>query len=224
MSQNNTLVTEGVVLSRRPYAEWDLIAVLYTKALGKVSARFIGVRRPKGKLKALAEPMVHGEYRLYVRPCREWVTATGGRIVDSFPGLRLDFERTCHGLRLCELLQRLVPDRSPNSRKLELIVDALAALERTGSPWLPVAFGLRLLELAGFGLGRGRPEGVNPTLWNELHHQPLPLLERRDDHEPARRRVETRLERAFEELIERPLSTSLFNDSVRRAHFPVEAR
>lgn len=217
MSQNHSHVTEGVVLSRRPYGEFDLIATLYTEQFGKVAARFMGVRRPKGKLKALAEPMVWGEYRLYVRPGREWVTATGGRIVDSFPGLRLDFDRTCRGLRLCELLLRLVPDRSPNPRKLRLMTESLASLERAGSPWIPTAFALRLLELAGFGLRRAKPEGLDSALWSALHEEPLEALERRGDAEHARSRVESRVERAFEELIERPLATSLFNDSIRRA-------
>lgn len=212
-----TLVTEGLVLARRPYGEYDLIATIYTESLGKVRARFIGVRRPKGKLKALAEPMVHAEFRLYSRPASEWVTATGGRIVDSFPGIRADLERTFQGLRLCELLQRLVPDRSPNPRKLALATSFLGAIQRTGSPWLAGAFGLRLLESAGFGLRRAKPEGLDPALWSALHEEPLESLERRQDDEPARRRVELRLDRAFEELIERPLSTSRFYESMRKA-------
>lgn len=219
MAKSYTLVTDGVVLSRRPYGEFDTIATLYTEALGKLPARFIGVRRPKGKLKALAEPMVRAEHRLYLRQGSEWATATGGRIVDSYPGLRADFERTCQGLRLCELLNKLVPDRDPAPRKLELIGSFLSALERTGSAWLPIAFALRLMSLAGFGLGHGRPEGIDPALWAALHEDPVERLESRTDDEPARRRVETRLERALEELVERPLNTTQFNDSIRRIRF-----
>lgn len=224
MPKSYTLVTEGVVLSRRPYGEFDTIATLYTDALGKLPARFIGVRRPKGKLKALAEPMVRAEHRLYVRQGSEWATATGGRIVDSYPGLRTDFERTCQGLRLCELLNRLVPDRDPAPRKLELIFSFLSAVERTGSQWLPMAFALRLMELAGFGLGHGRPEGIEPGLWDALHRDPIERLEARPDDEPARRRVETRLDRALEELVERPLNTTQFTESIRRIHFAVVDR
>ena len=219
MSLNNSHVVEGVVLSRRPYGEFDLIATLYTDTFGKLPARFIGVRRPKGKLKALAEPMVHGEYRLYIHPGGEWATATGGRIVDSFPGNRQDFERTCHGLRLCEMLQRLVPDRSPNPAKLRLMTESLSALERTGSPWIPTAFALRLLELAGFGISRSKPEEIDPALWAGLHEAPLETVERLEDSEHARRRIESRVESAFEQIIEQALSTSIFNDSIRRARF-----
>ncbi|MBI5199946.1 MAG: DNA repair protein RecO [Elusimicrobia bacterium] len=223
MSLNNSHVTEGVVLTRRPYGEYDLIATLYTEAFGKLPARFIGVRRPKGKLKALAEPMVHGEYRLYIRPGSEWATATGGRIVSSFPGLRVDFDRTVHGLRLCELLLRLAPDRAPNRLEHALIVASLASLERTGSPWIATAFALRLLELAGFGLARLKPEETDPALWRALHEEPLETLERRPDAESSRLRIEGRVERAYEQVIERPLSTSIFNESLRRTSFSSEA-
>lgn len=219
MSQSHSYVTEGVVLSRRPYSEYDVVATLYTERFGKLAARFIGVRRPRGKLKALTEPMVHGEYRLYAKPGREWETATGGRIVNSFPGLRLDFDRTCHGLRLCELLSRVTADHAPNPLELRLMLDSLASLERTGSPWIATAFGLRLLDLAGFGLRHAKPEDVDAALWRTLHDEPLGSLERRPDAEPARRRVENRLEGAFEALIERRLSTSVFNDSIRRIRF-----
>lgn len=219
MAKSYTLVTEGVVLSRRPYGEFDVIATIYTGALGKIPARFIGVRRPKGKLKALAEPMVLGEFRLYVRQGSEWTTATGGRIVDSFPAIRADFDRTCQGLRVCELLNKLVPDRSPNAAKLELAAEALAAIARSASPWLPPAFALRLMALAGFGLGRGKPETIDPGLWSALHEEALALLEERPDDEAQRRRIETRLDRALEELVERPLATTLFTESIRSTRF-----
>ena len=59
-------VVGALVLSRWEFREMDRIAVMFTRDLGKVRARFIGVNRPKGKLKAMSEPMVHGEYRLYL--------------------------------------------------------------------------------------------------------------------------------------------------------------
>ena len=214
MSQ--TIVTAGVVLHRRPYGEYDTVATLYTESLGKLPARFIGVRRPRGKLKALCEPMVHAEYRLYLRPGGEWATATGGRIVDSYPAVRADFERTCQGLRLCELLARVAPDRSPNPSKFALITESLSTLGATGSPWIVSAFGARLLELAGFGLRRARPQAVSPALWEAIHREELSVLAARPDEPAQRGRVEGRLEHAFEAPIERPLATSIFFDSLRK--------
>jgi len=218
---NHTFVVSAVVLYRRPYGEYDSLATLYTDSMGKLPARFVGVRRPRGKLKALCEPMVHGEYRLYVRPSGEWATITGGRIVDSYPDVRADFDRTCQGLRLCELLARVVPDRSPNPRKFELIAESLSVLGRTGTPWLFAAFGARLLELAGFGLYRARPDAVSPELWDALHQQELSVLAARPDEPAQRGRVEARLEHAFEALVERPLATKIFLDSLRKTETAV---
>ena len=217
---SHSVVTSAVVLYRRVYGEYDAVATLYTEALGKLSARLVGVRRPRGKLKAFGEPMVHGEYRLYLRPGGEWATVTGGRIVDSYPGIRGDFALTWQGLRLCELLARVAPERSPSPGKFALITDSLAVLDATGSPWIFAAFGVRLLELAGFGLARARPEAAGAELWDALHHQELAAIAARPDEPVARRRIEARLEHAFEALVERPLATALFFDSLRKTETP----
>lgn len=212
---NHTFVVEGVVLQRRPYGEYDSVATIYTDTMGKVRARFIGVRRPRGKLKALCEPMVRGEYRLYLKPNAEWATATGGRIVDSYPDIRADFDRTCQGLRLCELLTRVTADRSSNPKKFTLITESLSTFSATGSPWIYGAFGLRVLDLAGFGVYRARPEAISPQLWEALHKQELSSLSALPDEPNQRGRIEGRLEHAFEALTEKPLATSIFFQSLR---------
>jgi hypothetical protein len=71
--------------------------------------------------------------------------------MDCYPGLRLDLDRMLGGLEMCELLLRLTPEHSPSPEKYELITDFLSAYAQNGSPWLPLAFGLRLLKLLGLG-------------------------------------------------------------------------
>ena len=89
----------GVVLSRRDLGEADRLATLYTENLGKISVRFVGVNKPGRKLKALSEPMVWGEYRLYLKPSHDRAKAIGGRIISTFPNIRSDLSRTWAGLR-----------------------------------------------------------------------------------------------------------------------------
>jgi len=170
------IVTPGVVLSRKQYGEYGRMAMIYTRDLGKVVARLAGVDRPKAKLKAFSEPMVCAEYRLYLRPGSSWVTVTGGRIIDCYPDLRLDLDRMLGGLEMCELLLRLTPEHSPNPKKYELITHFLAAFADNASPWLPLAFGLRLLELLGIGSDETQIHVEDREIFERLINDPIEAL------------------------------------------------
>lgn len=158
----------GVVLSRRNLGEYDRLAVVFTETFGKLPVRFVGVNRPAGKLKALSEPAVWGEYRLHLSPRSEFAKAVGGRIAASFPALRGDFDRTVAALTCCELLDRLTAEHDPSPAKYRLLLAYLAAIEESPSPWLPLSFGLRLVEAAGLGL-RERAPASCAAFWSRLH-------------------------------------------------------
>jgi DNA repair protein RecO (recombination protein O) len=160
--------SSGVVLSRRNLGEYDRLATVFTEDFGKLPVRFVGVNRPAGKLKALSEPAVWGEYRLHLSPRSEFAKAVGGRIAASFPDLRADLERVTAALACCELLERLTVEHDPSPAKYRLLVAFLAALEESPSPWLALAFGLRLVELAGFSLRERAPSSC-AAFWSRLH-------------------------------------------------------
>lgn len=168
----------GIVLSRRNLGEADRLSTLYTESLGKIAVRFVGVNKPLRKLKALSEPLVWGEYRLYLSQRSEIAKAVGGRIVSSFPQLRGDLSRTVEALAFCELISHLTPQRSPNAGKYRLISEALQVLEEGPSPWLDIAYGLRLLELSGFGVRDIAISLAERGLWEALHSVPLGELGR----------------------------------------------
>lgn len=142
----------AIVLSRAPLGEFDRSVVIFTEGLGKLRARFIGVRRPSGRLKALSEPLVLAEYRLHAGVRTDQVRVIGGEISSSFPALRGDWRLTVRALGLAEALEAMCAWRDPNPAKLRLLASALECLERGGSPWLEAAYGLRLLDLAGLRL------------------------------------------------------------------------
>ena len=104
----------GIVLSRRAFGEYDRLCSIFTEHLGKVPARFVGVNRAKGKMKALSEPGVWGEYRLHLSTRTEFAKAVGGRLIGSFPGWRESLGRTFDALACLEMLDRLTPDHQPS--------------------------------------------------------------------------------------------------------------
>ncbi len=103
----------AVVLSRGNSGEYGRWAVLLTEGHGLLPVRFVGVNRSAGKLKAISEPMVWGEYRLFFSARSPAVHVTGGRIESTFPSLRADLSRTMIALTLCEMARRLAVERVP---------------------------------------------------------------------------------------------------------------
>ncbi|MFA6316691.1 MAG: DNA repair protein RecO [Elusimicrobiota bacterium] len=167
---------EAVVLSRSDAGEADRLVSVFTELHGRMTVRFIGVNRPRAKLRALSEPLARVELRLHLGGRQGAARAIGGRIIDSFPALRADLRRTVEGLAMAEMLLRMTPEGNPSSAKYRLLVAGLSALEAGPSAWAVTAFGLRLLDLAGVGLREAPAPGVDPGLWGDLHGRPFEHL------------------------------------------------
>lgn len=213
------LNAHGVVLSRRLHGEYDRLCSVFTEDLGKVAVRFVGVGRAAAKLKALSEPAVWGEYRLHVSPRSEFAKCVGGGLVTTFPGIREELARTTAALYCCELLDRLTAERSPSPEKYRLLCATLAALEKSPSRWLSLAFGLRLMELAGFGLREHAPSSA-ARVWDALHEtEPAELAGLAFDRAAAAE-ARSLLESHYELQTGRRLKTAEFRESLRAAPRP----
>lgn len=212
--RGDIVVTPGLVLSSREHGELDRVAAVYTEAYGKILVRFRGVDRPKGKLKALAEPLVWGDFRLHLREGADAALAAGGSILSVFPRLRSGLDATLRGLEVCELLERLTPFWKPNPEKYALAVSFLDALDRADGPWLPAAFALRLLESAGFGVRDRRVSAGSRELWSLLHEAPIEELRGLPEDPERLGRLEDFIRRAVERLTERPLGSAAVRASL----------
>lgn len=166
----------AVVLSRRNVGEYDRLTALLTPEHGKVWARFGGVNRSAGKLKALSEPLAWGEYRLHFNARTQAVRVLGGRIISTFPGLREDLKRTFEALTCCEMLASITPDREASSARYELLTQTLSQIDSGGHPWAETAFGLRLLELSGYSLRELPVPPADRQAWDSLHELDLSEL------------------------------------------------
>lgn len=209
----------GVVLARRPAGEYDRLATVFTEGLGKMTVRFVGVARSASKLKALAEPAAWGEYRLYVSPRSEHAKCVGGSIVSTFPGLRDDLPRLTAALYCCEMLDKLTAPHSPSPEKFRLLATTLAALEAEPSRWLTLAFGLRLLDYAGFGLRERAPRAA-AGVWTALHDREPPELASLPFDRAAAAEARRLLEAHFEAQTGRPLKVAEFRESLRASRQP----
>lgn len=207
----------GVTLSRRSWREADRLVSIYTETMGRLAVRFAGVDKPGRKMKALSEPLVLAEFRLFVNPRSEIAKAIGGQLISTFPSIRGDWRRTAAALACCERLSHLTPLASPNPEKYELIASALSALETGGCAWVEPAFGLRLLESAGFGLRDASDEKERGALWEALHEVPFSELGSLPEDAAAVRDVLRRVDESIEVHAGRALRCREFSDQTARA-------
>lgn len=200
--------TPAVVLHRRDLGEADRLVNLYTEERGRVSARFIGVRRTGARLKAFAEPFVHADYRLHLRKDAASAKMTGGKLLATFPSLRTDLRKNVRACHLSEMTIRLTPVLDPEPRIYSLLVDAFGAIDEHDSPWIDSAFGIRLIRLAGFGLEEAPDElAADRFLWEHLHESPLAEL-RGVPVDPMRlSRARAAVRRILEMQLDQPLLT-----------------
>lgn len=166
----------GIILLRQEFREADRIVSLYTREHGRLNARLPGVARPAGKLKALSEPFVCADFRIYVKRGGVIGTVTGGKLNNVFPHIRQNLKRTALAMHFCELVQRLTPLHQPSEGKFELLYSALTELEY-GEPnsAFQAAFTLRLMALAGFGLDHPVLK-ISPEFWRRMHEDSLSSL------------------------------------------------
>ena len=166
----------GIVLLRQDFRETDRIVSIYTRQHGRFHARLPGVSRPAGKLKALCEPFVYADYRIYVRRGGVIGTVTGGKSIRIFPHIRQDLKRLQLAFHCCELVLRLTPLHQPSEKKFNLLLTALNALEEDGANTaFASAFTLRLMTLAGFGIDH--PVLKIPTeFWKKMHEDDFSAL------------------------------------------------
>ena len=168
---------EGIVLIRQNFREADRMVCLYARNCGRINLRFPGVNRSAGKLKALSEPFVHADYRIYVRNGAAVGCASGGKVESVFAPLRADAAKTKTALHFCELMFRLTPENSPNEEKFELLLNSLRALEKTPvTPSIGPAFLLRLMTLAGFGMDKPALN-IPEDFWDKMHNAPYEDLD-----------------------------------------------
>ncbi len=207
-------VTPGLVLSSREYREADRLSVIYTRDLGKIRARFIGVNRPRGKLKAMSEPMSLGEYRLHLREGAEVAIAAGGMLSTVFPRLRRRLETTLRALEVVELLDRLTTFWKPNEEKFDLAKACLVSLEEGPGDWVVSAFALRLLESAGFGLGERRVSEENRLLWDVLHRGTMEEVASLPADAERHSRLERLIRSTVERVTELPLHCAAMRDKL----------
>jgi hypothetical protein len=148
----------AVVLWSRRSREADKIVGLFTREMGRVTARATSAARATAKFSALTEPFVESDIALYFVPGRGWGKIVGGKILSSFPALRTDVTRSTAASWVCEVIHRLTPEEQASPDKFALLTETLEALSHASYTGIVrLAFAVRFLSIAGFGMDNREP-------------------------------------------------------------------
>lgn len=145
--------THAFVLRTRAYGESDLIAVLLTRDYGKVSGIARGARRSRRRFAGPAlQPFQEVELRFARRPHSELAFLHECRILTSHHRIADDLACFAWASYVCELTERMTPERDP-CVELYALFRATVAAFASCSAAEPIAhhFILGLLDQAGWG-------------------------------------------------------------------------
>lgn len=156
--------TDGVVLRATPVGESDLVVMLFTRELGRVSAIARGARSSRRRFGAALGVLVHSELALARRGrgTELWTLERAEAITDH-SALAADAIVVGHGSYGLELVRELTPAEVPEPEVLDLVLGLWAALGAGPSPSLLRAFELTLCGLLGSGVALERCCGCGRT-------------------------------------------------------------
>jgi hypothetical protein len=205
----------AVTLWSRRSREADKVVGLFTREMGRVTARATSAAKSIAKFAALTEPFVESEIALYLIPGHGWGKIVGGRIVSTFPALRTDVGRSTAASWICEVVQRLTPEEQESPEKFDLLQEALTALAASPNQgMIRLAFAVRFLAVAGFGLENREPWVAlvreHPDWARGLIQTPLLALGLEEWRVPAITAVEHLAGSVVADHLNRPLHVNRF--------------
>jgi len=146
----------SILLSTSPYRESSILATLFSLQHGRISVIAKGTRRNDRR----AVPLDRGylvEHTLYMKPNRDLHQMTDCSIVEFYPGIRHNLEKTALRDLIFDILLKTLSPSDNNESLFNLLQEYLANLDsaesRSGILLLQTARTLhRIAELLGFYL------------------------------------------------------------------------
>ena len=141
---------KGIILSTKDYLEADKIASIFSYEQGVIGAKFVGVKKEKAKLKALAQPFTLAEFELISK--KDFNTVKTGIVIDNFPQIVSDYNKTICAFILVDIIKTILPKNKQESDLFLLSVNALKKIEQEDAMQALIEFIIQFIDELGEGL------------------------------------------------------------------------
>lgn len=144
--------TEAVVLRAMKYGETSIIASLFTREHGRISAIAKGARLPRSRFGSTLQPMSHIQAVYYFKPGRSLQVLSDASHIELYNGTARNLDKMGAGIRMIELIGALLQEGEHNPSAFNLLIRCLETLDRAGAEFRNVLpfFQLKLAGLLGF--------------------------------------------------------------------------
>lgn len=141
----------GIVLKETFSGESDKYVVLLLKGLGKLSVSAKGARKPNSKFLAGTQPFTYSDFVIY--DGGRFYTMSQIDIIESFYGLRSDFDKLCYANYFLELCDKILLANEECDDILILLLKTLSLVSKDKvAPELAArVFEFKFLQLNGYG-------------------------------------------------------------------------
>ena len=140
--------TQGLVLKLIDYKDADKLASIFTYDYGVITAKFVGVKKEKAKLKAVAQPFTFADFNFTTRANNKVVA--GANLIDNFYVILADYNKTICGYIVLDILKSILPEEKPEQDLFLLAISTLKNIEQNNEYVVTIDFILKLLKFSGF--------------------------------------------------------------------------
>jgi DNA repair protein RecO (recombination protein O) len=143
-------ITEGIILKSFPLGEADLIVTIFTLDFGLIRVFAKSPRKTKSRFGSSLEPFSYDKISFFGKDDTHLPRLTQADIINTFQGLRDNFQVFMKSIEILEVTLNLQPERMPTKELFYILLDALRKLdsEFNGERWR-LFYKIKLLKYCG---------------------------------------------------------------------------
>ncbi len=142
--------TQGIILKLIDYKDADKLASIFTFNFGIITAKFVGVKKEKAKLKATAQPFTFADFNFTTRANNRVVA--GASLTDNFYKILTDYNKTICGYIVLDIIKSIIPENKPEQNLFILTISTLKNIETKNEYVSTIDFILKFLSFSGLGV------------------------------------------------------------------------
>lgn len=141
---------KGIILKLSDYKEADKLASIFTLEEGIVSAKFVGVKKEKAKMKSVAQPFCLADFVFNQKSGMR--TVTSASVIDNFFGITSNYQKTICAYIVLDILKTIIPHENPEQEIFLLTANALKNIEQNDELISTIDFILKFIFFSGVQL------------------------------------------------------------------------